>query len=182
MFTLDSVGLGLALTPGTSLPYVFKQINDGNWHYVILTWDRDSGHVDFVRHGETDGYFQGGSLLGGGGGLLSCGHDHLHRRRVCGLCVDFNKEVTHVKDNLAAFPGDVFRWHEVVPHGNTATSRPSSAAISLCPQGQLSPGCDLPRDTQPPTVVSCPGIISVPTVYDKAEVTCGVRLRPISAA
>ena len=48
----------------------FKQINDGNWHYLVVTWDRDTGHadfvIDFVRNGQTDGFATGTILAGGG--------------------------------------------------------------------------------------------------------------------
>ena len=66
--SLDSNGL--SFNGSTLLPYVFKPINDGNWHFVIVTWDRDSVHIDFiidfVRHGQTDGFAQGTELSGGG--------------------------------------------------------------------------------------------------------------------
>ncbi|XP_035824571.1 uncharacterized protein LOC101861248 [Aplysia californica] len=188
IFTLDSSGLNL--NPSPLLPYVFKPINDGNWHYVIITWDRDTGHIDFiidfVRHHQINGFSQGLELAGGGFEVIvgsakegsqtysatvlpfvGCvsGMDLLSR------ALDFDTEVEQVDDNPSNFLGDVFRWHEVIPYGNVDVERPSTAAISQCPRGQLSPDCRLPRDVTVPGVLDCPEDISVATVYSEALVT-----------
>lgn len=61
---------GLILGGYATLPFRYKPVNDGNWHYVIVTWEKSTGHVDlildFVRSGQVDGYAQGARLSGGG--------------------------------------------------------------------------------------------------------------------
>ena len=61
--TLDETGL-------PTLPYTFKPVNDGDWHYIIITWEKLTGHidlvVDFVRHGQLDGFAAGEVFSGGG--------------------------------------------------------------------------------------------------------------------
>ena len=76
--------------------------------------------------------------------------------------LDFNTEVQQVRSttevpqarrrrstgntgNSTSFLGNVFRWYEVTAYGNVYVSSPSTAEISLCRQGQISPGCTSAR-------------------------------------
>ncbi|GFO38966.1 signal peptide, cub and egf-like domain-containing protein 1, partial [Plakobranchus ocellatus] len=178
IFQLDETG-------ATSLPYTFKPINDGDWHYVIVSWQKLTGHidliVDFVRNGQLDNFATGEVFSGGGflpvirageddtstGGFRGCvsGLDML------GRALDFDTEVARVSTNPELYLGDVFRWGELQPYGNALIQRPSTAGPNSCTNGGVGPECLLVQDATPPSVVTCPEDISVTTVYNKVEVT-----------
>ncbi|GFR99359.1 Pol polyprotein [Elysia marginata] len=88
-----------------------------------------------------------------------------------GRALDFDTEVARVDANPEQYLGDVFRWGEIQLYGNSVTQRPSTANPNNCLNGGVGPDCYVPRDSTPPTVSSCPSDISVPTVYEKVEVT-----------
>ncbi|KAK3789280.1 hypothetical protein RRG08_001670 [Elysia crispata] len=179
VFTLDETGIK------NTLPYTFKPVNDGDWHYIIITWEKLTGHidliVDFVRHGQLDG-FAAGEVFSGGGFLPVIG-DGINNSPttsfqgcVSGLdmldrALEFGTEVASVSASPELYLGNVFRWGELQPYGNSLAQRPSSASPNNCTNGGVGPDCYVPRDSTPPTLVSCPGDISVSTIYEKVEVT-----------
>ena len=91
--------------------------------------------------------------------------------RHCGLHVDFNNEVIQVKGNLAAFPGDVFRWH-------TATLPPPAPPVlpSRCAHKASSAPAVTCRGTpSPPPWSPAPASSPCPpsTTRPRSRVACG---------
>ena len=62
-----------------------------------------------------------------------------------GRALDFDTEVSSVAARPELYLGDVFRWGEVQPYGNTVAQRPSTAGANNCANGGVGPDCFIPR-------------------------------------
>ncbi|KAH9490225.1 hypothetical protein Btru_036094 [Bulinus truncatus] len=178
IFRLDH--LGLELRNLTHAQYVGLSINDGKWHYIIVSWRKDTGQldlaVDYQKNTAVSGYLQRTNFIGGGflvvlGSTMDDALEFsgcISRLDMLNRSLDTSTELKAMEGRPDSYLGNVFRWGEVQPFGNTLLVKPSN--VSRCFATGLSSSCIESNDTTPP-VIDCPSDLSELTLETKAVVS-----------
>lgn len=171
------------------LPYLSSvPINDGQWHYILITWNGEEGYLSLVTDtavASTVGYAQGAYLPPYGFVTLGAAYDpslpgsvnkilpstgfqgRISRVNIWNRPLDTSYEIPNqfrsCKNSPVIFNGLVLRWtgYDVI-EGTVERESPGKCGVKVCPTGYTGDDCKiLQQDKIAPNVLHCPSDIWV---------------------